>query len=171
VNPTRAGFLELLKAMGGAVRFMSESRIGGEPVADLEVKKSNLIGLSIGGDMIPRAIDEIPILTVLATQARGETVIRDAAELRVKESDRLKTMAKELSKMGAHITEKPDGLVIQGPTPLKGATVKSHGDHRLAMSLAVASLIAESPTTIEDVACVDTSFPAFWNALELLGGR
>jgi 3-phosphoshikimate 1-carboxyvinyltransferase len=171
VNPTRAGFLQILKAMEASVRLVSESDAGGEPVADIEARKSPLTGVTIGGDLIPHAIDEIPILTVLATQARGKTVIRDAAELRVKESDRLAAMREELSKMGALIEEQPDGLVIHGPVALKGAVVKSHGDHRLAMSLAVAALAAEGPTTIKDVACVDTSFPTFWALLDSLRGR
>ncbi|MFA5974658.1 MAG: 3-phosphoshikimate 1-carboxyvinyltransferase [Elusimicrobiota bacterium] len=171
VNPTRTGFLDVIKAMGGSCRFVSATESGGEPLADIDVQKSSLKGLSIGGEMIPRAIDEIPILTVLATQAQGRTVISDAKELRVKESDRLAALREELSKMGAQITEKPDGLVIDGPTPLTGAVVKSHGDHRLAMSLAVAGLVAGGTTTIEDVACVATSFPSFWSLLEQLRGN
>jgi 3-phosphoshikimate 1-carboxyvinyltransferase len=171
VNPTRAGFLQILKAMGVGVRLESEMESGGEPLADVTIKKSELNGVIIGGDLIPHTIDEIPILTVLATQARGETLIRDAGELRVKESDRLATMREELSKMGAKITEQPDGLVIQGPTPLHGAVVQSHGDHRLAMSLAIAALVADGPTTIQDVACVETSFPTFWTLLDSIRGR
>ena len=165
VNPTRTGFMEIVKAMGGTLRFVKTTESGGEPIADIAVKRSALKGTAIGGDLIPRAIDEIPILAVLATQAQGQTVISDAKELRVKESDRLNTVCRELSKMGAHIKEKPDGLVIEGPTPLRGAVVQSHGDHRLAMSLAIAALAAEGPTTIEDVDCVATSFPDFWDAL------
>ena len=116
--------------------------------------------------MIPRAIDEIPILAVLATQARGQTIISGAQELRVKESDRLATVREELSKMGAKIQETSDGLILDGPTPLHGAVVRSHGDHRLAMSLAVAGLTAEGQTTIEDIDCVATSFPTFWTLLD-----
>jgi 3-phosphoshikimate 1-carboxyvinyltransferase len=166
VNPTRTGFIDIVKAMGGACRLLKATESGGEPIADIAVKFSALKGTSIAGDIIPRAIDEIPILAVLATQARGQTIISDAEELRVKESDRLKTVCEELSKMGAHIQETPDGLLIQGPTPLKGAIVQSHGDHRLAMSLAIAALVADGPTTIEDVDCVATSFPGFWDLLE-----
>jgi 3-phosphoshikimate 1-carboxyvinyltransferase len=140
-------------------------------LADIGVKQTRLKAASIGGELIPRAIDEIPILTVLATQAQGKTVISNAEELRLKESDRLNTLNAELSKMGAKIVERPDGLIILGPTPLKGAVVNSHGDHRLAMSLAIAALVAEGPTTIEDVACVGTSFPNFWTLLESIGGR
>jgi len=152
--------------MGGVCRFSRSTESGGEPIADITVKSSMLKGIAVGGDVIPRAIDEIPILAVLATQAKGQTVISDAKELRVKESDRLSTLREELTKMGAHILEKPDGLVIKGETPLKGAVVQSHGDHRLAMSLAVAALIAEGPTTIENVDCVATSFPTFWTLLD-----
>ncbi len=171
VNPTRTGFLELLKAMGGVCQISAETPSSGEPVADVTVKKSLLKAITIAGDLVPRAIDEIPILTVLATQAVGETLIRDAAELRVKESDRLAVLREELSKMGARIEERPDGLVIQGSTALKGAVVKSHGDHRLAMSLAIAGLIAQGSTTIQDVACVRTSFPNFWDLLDQICGR
>lgn len=166
VNPTRTGFIEIVKAMGGFCRLLSTTESGGEPIADVAVKASPLKGVVIGGDVVARAIDEIPILTVLATQAQGRTVIRDAQELRVKESDRLSVLREELSKMGARIAENPDGLVIEGPTPLAGTVVRSHGDHRLAMSLAVAALIAGGATTIEDVACVATSFPSFWGSLD-----
>jgi 3-phosphoshikimate 1-carboxyvinyltransferase len=166
VNPTRTGFIDIVKAMGGTCRFTNATESSGEPIADIGVKKSVLIGTSIGGDLIPRAIDEIPILAVLATQAQGQTIISDAQELRYKESDRLTCLREELTKMGARVKEKPDGLIIDGPTSLHGTVVQSHGDHRLAMSLAVAALIAEGPTTIEDVGCVATSFPSFWGLLE-----
>ncbi len=166
VNPTRTGFIDLVKAMGGSCRLLKTTESGGEPIADLAVKMSALKGIAIGGDMIPHAIDEIPVLAVLATQAKGQTVISGAQELRVKESDRLSTVREELSKMGARIQETSDGLVIDGPTPLHAAVVRSHGDHRLAMSLAVAALVAEGQTTIEDVACVATSFPTFWTLLD-----
>lgn len=170
VNPTRTGFMDIVKTMGGICRLQSATEWSGEPVADISVKKSALTGTALSGELIPRAIDEIPILAVLATQARGQTVISDAQELRVKESDRLKAVAQELTKMGARILEKPDGLIIEGPSTLKGAVVKSYGDHRLAMSLAVAALVARGETVIEDVACVATSFPTFWNLLNQLRG-
>jgi len=167
-NLTRIGFIEAIKSMGGTCRFLKTTQTGGEPFADIGVKKSTLNGASFGGDLIPRMIDEIPILGVLATQAKGRTTITDAGELRVKESDRLSTICRELTKMGAHVTEAPDGLIIDGPTPLHGAVVQSHGDHRLAMSLAVAALVAKGPTTIEDISCVATSFPTFWTLLDQL---
>ncbi len=168
VNPTRTGFIDLMKAMGGSCRFLNATESGGEPTADIAVQRSTLQAIKIDGDIIPRAIDEIPILAVLATQAKGHTEISDAQELRHKESDRLKALCVELSKMGARIQEKPDGLLIEGPTSLKGAVVQSHGDHRLVMALAVAALVAEGPTTIEDVECVATSFPTFWILLDSL---
>jgi 3-phosphoshikimate 1-carboxyvinyltransferase len=157
--------------MGGSLRFVKTTESGGEPIADIAAKRSALKGLRIGGGMIPRAIDEIPVLALLATQAQGQTVISGAQELRVKESDRLSTLREELSKLGARISETPDGLIIDGPTPLKGAVVNSHGDHRLAMTLAIAALIAEGPTTIEDVDCVATSFPTFWTLLDSIRSR
>jgi len=166
VNPTRTGFIDIVKAMGGSCRFLQSTESGGEPIADIVVKASALKAAAIGGTVIPRAIDEVPILAVLATQAKGQTIISDARELRVKESDRLRTVYEELSKMGAHIQEMPDGLIIQGPTPLKGTIVQSHGDHRLAMSLAIAALVAQGPTAIEEVDCVATSFPSFWALLD-----
>jgi len=166
VNPTRTGFLDVIKAMGGTVRQINTTTSGGEPIADLGVRKSALKGARIGGEIIPRLIDEIPVLAALATQADGETLITEAQELRLKESDRLAALQEELSKMGARIQETSDGLLIKGPTALKGAVVQSHGDHRLAMSLAVAALAATGDTVIEDVACVATSFPNFWQLLD-----
>lgn len=170
VNPTRTGFIEAIKAMGASCRYLRSTEVAGEPMADIGVKKSSLKATTLRGDLIPRLIDEVPVLAVLATQARGQTLIADAAELRVKESDRLQALRVELTKMGARIAETPDGLLIEGPTSLKGAVVESYGDHRLAMSLAIAALVAEGPTTIQDVACVSTSFPIFWALLERLRG-
>jgi len=171
VNATRTGFLDVLKAMGADLKQDAVTESGGEPVADIYVKKSALKATQISGELIPRTIDEIPILAVLATQAQGKTGIRDAAELRVKESDRLAALRAELTKMGARITEQKDGLEIEGPTPLRGAVVTSYGDHRLAMSLAVAALVAQGRTTIEDVACIETSFPNFWMLMDQVRGR
>jgi len=166
INPTRTGFLDIVQAMGGQITRQKPTEKSGEPVATLVARKSSLKATQVAGDLIPRAIDEFPILAVLATQAAGQTVISDAQELRVKESDRIAKVAQELSKMGARITEKSDGLVIEGPTPLKGAVVDSHGDHRLAMSLAIAALVTEGPTTIQNTECVNTSFPEFWTLLD-----
>lgn len=167
VNPTRTGILDAVKAMGGVCRLENATESSGEPVADISVRRSDLRGTRvICGDLIPRLIDEIPVLAVLATQARGQTVIADAKELRVKESDRITALREELEKMGAKIEERPDGMMVEGPVRLRGAVVRSRGDHRLAMSLAIAALVAEGPTTIEDVECVNTSFPTFWSLLE-----
>ena len=123
----------------------------------------------MGGSLVPRMIDEFPILAVAATQARGTTTVRDAKELRVKETDRIANLVSELRRMGADIEELPDGFVVHGPTPLRGAVVLSHNDHRLAMALAIAGLIAEGETVIEDANCIADSFPGFVNALRSLG--
>jgi 3-phosphoshikimate 1-carboxyvinyltransferase len=161
VNPTRMGAIELLRQMGGAIRIENTRQINGEPLADLVVRSSALKGMTIGAEWVPRTIDEFPVLAVAAALAEGETVIRGAGELRVKESDRLATIARELSTLGVRIEERPDGLIIRGGRPLRGATVKSHGDHRIAMALAVAGLAATGETVITDTACIGTSFPGF----------
>jgi 3-phosphoshikimate 1-carboxyvinyltransferase len=154
--------------MGADVRLEDMRSVAGEPLADIVVKSSNLKATRIGADVMPRLIDEVPVLAVAATQAQGVTEITGAQELRVKESDRLKLVADQLNKMGAEIEELPDGLRIEGPTPLKGASVDSHTDHRLAMSFAVAGLVARGETTILNADAVDISFPTFWSDLEKL---
>ncbi|MBI3291732.1 MAG: 3-phosphoshikimate 1-carboxyvinyltransferase [Elusimicrobia bacterium] len=168
VNPTRTGVLEVLRMMGARVHLEGVRTLGGEPTCDIVVRAAPLRGTIIQGSLIPRLIDEIPVLAVAATQAEGTTEIRDAAELRVKESDRIGLLAEELDRLGARITPRSDGLLIHGPTRLRGGEVQSHGDHRLAMSLAVAGLLAEGEVRIHDVTCVDTSFPGFWQLLEQL---
>jgi 3-phosphoshikimate 1-carboxyvinyltransferase len=173
VNPTRTGILEVLHRMGAEVEVKDEEIVSGEPRANILIRNAecgmrNLKGMEIGGELIPKVIDEIPIIAVLATQTEGKTIIKDAKELRVKESDRIKTISTELKKMGAKIEEKEDGMVIHGPTKLKGAKVQSYGDHRVAMSLAVAGLIAEGETVIEDTDCIETSFPGFEGQLKKL---
>ena len=170
VNPTRTGALEVLEAMGADIRVDNERDCSGEPVADLTVRASELRAAEIGSALIPRLIDELPLLALVATQARGTTRIGDAAELRVKETDRIATTAAELRKLGAEIEALPDGFVVQGPSPLKGATVDSHGDHRLAMTLAVAGLLAAGQTRVCDVECIADSFPGFAATLRRLGG-
>jgi 3-phosphoshikimate 1-carboxyvinyltransferase len=169
INPTRTGLLEVLRRMGAEVAVESGGEVSGEPVADLIARTSDLEGIEVGGDIIPRMIDELPILAVAATQARGLTVVRDAAELRVKETDRIGATAAELRKLGARIEERADGFVVQGAAPLHGAHVSSHGDHRLAMSLAVAGLIARGETAIEGAECIGDSFPDFVETLRTLG--
>lgn len=168
MNPTRIGMLEVLAQAGVHLEWEQVGESGGEPAATLRVRPQPLQAMQIGGDLIPRLVDEVPILAVLATQAEGTTEIRDASELRVKESDRLATMTEELRKMGAQIECLPDGLRIHGPTPLRGATVHSHGDHRVAMALAIAGLIAEGETVIESIECVQTSFPDFEKVMSTL---
>jgi 3-phosphoshikimate 1-carboxyvinyltransferase len=169
VNPTRTGLLDVLRRMGAQVEEEAEPAAGCEPMATLHARHSGLHSTETGGDEIPRLIDEAPILAVAATQARGVTVVRDAAELRVKESDRISSLASELRKMGARIEEHSDGFAIEGPVMLHGAIVDSHRDHRLAMALAVAALVADGETTITDTACIGDSFPGFEDMLHTLG--
>lgn len=166
VNKTRAGILEVLRRMGALIDEENVVTTSEEPRADLVVKPGELKAVAIGADLIPRIIDELPLVAVAATQAAGKTVISGAAELRVKESDRLSSMTRELTKMGARIKEKEDGLEIDGPTPLSGARCESHGDHRVAMALAVAGLRADGATTIEGGECVAVSYPEFEATLE-----
>jgi 3-phosphoshikimate 1-carboxyvinyltransferase len=170
VNPTRSGLLDILWAMGADVAVRHGRVLSGEPVADLVVRASELQGTEVRGELVVRAIDEFPILAVAATQARGDTIVKDAAELRVKETDRIATTVGELRRLGAEIEPTPDGFVVHGPTPLRGAPVHSHGDHRLAMALAIAGLNAMHETVVEDVACIGDSFPGFEAAIASLGG-
>ncbi len=171
VNPTRTAFLEVLQRMGAFVSTQNLREQSGEPVADVTVRGGRLKGTTIAGDLIPRAIDELPVLAVVATKTEGTTVIRDAQELRVKESDRIAAIVQELRKLGAQVEELPDGMVIHGNTPLKGAEVQSHGDHRIAMALAVAGLLAEGETVVHDAECVSISFPSFPEVLTALGAE
>ncbi len=166
VNPTRTGFLDVLRAMGASVVVEGAREVSGEPVADLVVRASPLRGTVIRGELIPRTIDEIPVLCVLAALAEGETVIEGAEELRVKESDRIAVMAEELGRLGVKVEERPAGMRIIGPQKPVGAECASHGDHRVAMALAVAALGAKGSTTIRDVECVDTSFPGFFDRMD-----
>ena len=165
INPTRNGILEVLRGMGGSLETLNERDVAGEPVADILVTSSQLKGVEIGGSMIPRLIDEIPALSVAAACAEGTTVIRDAAELRVKETDRIAAVASELRKLGGNIEEFDDGMAVTGVEQLGGGQVESHGDHRIAMSMAVAALVAEAAVEINDIACTQTSFPNFWQLL------
>lgn len=166
INPTRTGILEVLKEMGADITEENPRIVTGEPVADLRVKSSRLKACTIQGEIIPRLIDEIPILAVAAIFAEGTTQIQDAAELRVKESDRLAVMAKELNRMGAKVTEFPDGLEIQGGSSLTGAEVDSDTDHRIAMSLAIAALQTQGKTTIHRAEAAAVSYPAFVETLQ-----
>jgi 3-phosphoshikimate 1-carboxyvinyltransferase len=166
LNPSRSGAIDILRAMGGELELVNAREQSGEPVADIHVRHCRLRGIEIGGEMVPRAIDELPVLSVAAALAEGTTTIRDAAELRVKETDRIAAMASELTKLGVAVTPTPDGMIIQGRERLQGGEVTSYGDHRIAMSCAIAALAAGGPVTIRDTACTETSFPGFWELLE-----
>ena len=168
VNPTRTGIIDALKEMGGRIEVVNERHCCGEKIADIRVRTSQLHGITLSGDIIPRMIDEIPVFAVAALYAKGQTIIRDAQELKVKESNRIKTIKEEFEKMGADITETDDGMIIEGALYLKGTKVQSHNDHRIAMSLAVAALGAVKPTTIENAECVDISFPSFFELINKL---
>jgi 3-phosphoshikimate 1-carboxyvinyltransferase len=168
VNPTRTGIIDVLLKMGARLKVENERVINNEPVADLVVESSELTAVDIGGDLVPRLIDEVPVLAVAACLARGTTVIKDAAELRVKETDRIAFLVAELSKMGANVEELPDGIIIRGGGKLSGAKCSSHGDHRMAMALGVAGAVADGETLIEDAEVVDISYPGFWQELERL---
>ncbi len=171
VNPTRTGVIDALRVMGAEIAIEDEVMEGGEPVGTVHVRGGELGGARIAGEVTVRAIDELPVLAALATQSRGETVIADAAELRVKEVDRIGTLVGELRKLGARVEERPDGMVIDGPTRLRGAVVDSHGDHRLGMALAVAGLFAEGETVVQGAGCIADSFPGFGAALAALGAE
>ena len=166
INPTRTGIVDVLKRMGAKIEIENKREIAGESLADIVVKSSELKSTNIERSEIPFLIDEIPIIAVAATQAEGITKITGARELRVKETDRLKAISSELKKMGADIQELEDGLIIKGPTKLKGAKVNSYKDHRIAMSLAIASLVADGQTEITDKDCVNISFPKFFEILK-----
>ncbi len=168
INPTRRGILDVLIEMGGDITCYNTQTIGGEPVCDMCIKTSKLHGVTIGGATIPTLIDEIPALAVAAAFAEGTTTINDAKELRVKESDRIDAMYNELSKMGVHIVPKEDGMIIEGGNPLNGAELETYHDHRIAMSLAIASLNATSPSTLKNSECVSISFPNFYDLLTSL---
>lgn len=171
LNPTRTGILEVAEKMGGNIEILDKRNISGENVGDIQISYSDLKACTIEGDIIPRLIDELPVIAVLATQAKGITIIKDAQDLRNKESDRIKAVVTELKKIGADIDETPDGFIINGKTDLKGDTeVETYHDHRLAMSLYVAGLICDKPIAINGFEWVDISFPEFdqlFNSLSL----
>jgi len=172
VNPTRTGILDILQAMGGDIVLQDQRDISGEPVADLLVRSSRLRGIEIGGDVVPRAIDEFPAICVAAALAEGTTTLRDAHELRVKETDRIAAMVANLRLIGAGtIEETDDGMVMQGVESLVGGTVTSFGDHRIAMALSIAALACRAPVTVDDVSCVATSFPCFFELLSRVAIR
>lgn len=167
VNPTRNGIIEVLVSMGAGIEMLNPREEGGEPVADIRVRyNGRLSGASVGGEMIPRLIDEVPALAVAAALAAGDTEIRDAAELKVKESNRIATVAGLLAGFGAAVEELPDGLLVRGGRPLRGCTCESHGDHRIAMAAAVAGLLAGGETVVRGAECIDVSFPGFPHVLK-----
>jgi len=169
INPTRTGLMNVLKRMGADIAAEHLREISGEPVADIRCRGGNeLRAVSIGGDEIPLLIDEFPILCIAATRAEGVTSIAGAGELRVKESDRIKAIATELRKLGADLEEYPDGISIKGKAALRGCEVETYGDHRIAMSLSIAALMAEGTTIINNASCVDISFPGFFEELKRL---
>lgn len=168
INPTRDGIIRVAKEMGADITFLNAVTDRGEPTADLLVRSSTLHGITIGGEIIPTLIDELPIIAIMAAFADGTTIIKDAAELKVKESDRIAVMTDNLSRMGCDITATDDGMIIKGGKPLHGAVIDSHLDHRIAMSFAIASLASEGTTTIQGEECVNISYPTFYEDLNRL---
>jgi 3-phosphoshikimate 1-carboxyvinyltransferase len=171
INPTRTGIIDILTAMGGSLELLDCRELSGEPVADILVRSSRLRGIEIGGDLVPRAIDEFPVLCVAASLAEGRTIVREARELRVKETDRIAAMAANLRKAGVTVVETDDGMEIEGRESLKGGEYESFGDHRIAMSMLVAGLVAAGDITVSDVECIATSFPNFMELLARVASR
>lgn len=169
LNPTRTGLINVMKRMGASLEILNEHEVSGEPVGDILCRYSpQLKAVEIRPEEVPLMIDEFPVFTILATQAEGTTIIRGAEELRVKESDRIATMTQELRKLSVQVEEFPDGMSIKGPARLKGAVVESHGDHRVAMALSIAALIADGDTTVKGISSVEISFPGFYETLNNL---
>jgi len=168
INPSRTGVLDVLNSMGARITVENVREEAGEPSADLVAESSNLEATEISGAIIPRVIDELPLLALAACFAKGTTVISDAQELRVKESDRIRSTVEGLTKLGARIEERPDGMVIHGPTRLTGAECQSFGDHRIAMTMGVAGLLAQGETTVAGAEAADVSYPRFWDTLREL---
>jgi len=168
VNPTRTGILDILTTVGAKFELAPRGMEQGEPVADISVEAGDLRPFEVDGEMVPRLIDELPILAVLATQCEGTSTVRDAAELRVKESDRIQTMFDGLTAMGAHIESFDDGFAVHGPTPMRGAKINANRDHRIGMAFAVAGLLADGTTTISGAETIDSSFPGFEAELKRL---
>lgn len=166
VNPTRDGIIEVLHNMGAAMTVVANEDGQSEPTATITMETSTLKGTVIEGGLIPRLIDEIPVLALLATQAQGKTIIRDAEELKVKETDRITAVVDELKKLGARIEATEDGMIIEGPTPLRGASLKTYGDHRIGMMGAVAALVTDGAVTLDDAECIAVSYPSFFEHVE-----
>jgi 3-phosphoshikimate 1-carboxyvinyltransferase len=170
-NRTRTGLMNILAEMGARIEVSNKLTVSGEPAATLHARFEELEQVQVRGDTVVRAIDEFPVWAVAATQASGTSILSDAAELRVKEVDRIAVLAAELRKMGAVISERPDGLVVEGPARLRGAEVDSRGDHRLGMALAIAGLSASEPTTVLDAGCIGDSYPDFVESMRDLGAN
>lgn len=170
VNPTRNGLIQVCQNMGADIELLNLTDIEGEPAADILVRHGSLHGTTIEGGIIPTLIDELPVIAAMACFAEGDTVIKDAAELKVKESNRIAVMVESLQAMGADVTETEDGMIIRGGQPLKGAVINSHRDHRIAMTFAVAGLCADGVTQIVDADCVNISYPGFYGDLKRLSG-
>jgi 3-phosphoshikimate 1-carboxyvinyltransferase len=168
INPTRIGALQILQQMGASVSFENVTTLNGEQIADLIVRSGKLSAVEVGGAIIPKLIDELPMIAVVATQAQGTTTVRGAGELRHKESDRIRSIVQNLSRLGADIEEQNDGFAVRGPSCLKGQAVSSNGDHRIAMAMAVAGLIADGSTTIRNSSVVGISYPGFFDDLRTL---
>ncbi len=168
LNETRTGMIDVLTQMGANIKVTKTSKDQAEPYGDIEIAYTSLVGTTIEGDLIPRLIDEIPIIALIATQAKGKTIIRHAEELRVKETDRIQAVVEVLQTFGAHVEETVDGMIIEGRTTLQGGNVSAYGDHRMAMMSTIASFITKDPVTIDDVSSIDISFPTFFEQLEQL---
>ncbi|MFC4387655.1 3-phosphoshikimate 1-carboxyvinyltransferase [Gracilibacillus marinus] len=168
LNPTRSGIIDVLQLMGANIRVEENRQVGGELIGDIVVKSSNIQSAVIEGDIIPRIIDEIPIIALMATQAEGTTIIKDAEELRFKETDRIDSVVSTLSALGASIEATADGMIIKGKTKLHGNITKSFGDHRIGMMIAIASLLTDEKVELEDEACIAVSYPTFFNDLDRL---
>ena len=169
INPTRTGIIDVFRAMGADMELVNERTVTGEAVADIVIKTSKLKGTQIGGDIIPRLIDELPVIAVAAVFAEGETVIRDAQELKVKETNRIRAVVDEFKKCGIDITETDDGMIINGGKPVKGADFATYGDHRMAMSLAILAQLADGDSTLDDSECVAVSYPTYFEDFYGLG--
>ena len=170
INPSRTGVIEVLRSMGASLRMENVIEDALEPAADIIVESSDLRGVEIADDIIPQVIDELPVLALAAARAKGETVIRDAEELRVKESDRITATVTGLVGLGVDIEETPDGMVIRGGRKLRGANVRSFGDHRIAMTMGIAGTISDGETAIEEADAADVSYPTFWSTLDSVSG-
>jgi len=171
VNPTRSGVLRVLASMGARIELQNQRVVGGEPVADIRVVSAgNLIGTTVAGEIVPSLIDEIPVLAVAMAMARGESVVRDASELRVKETDRILAVCTCLRRLGVEVEETEDGFYVRGQGRLTGAKVDSYGDHRIAMAMGIAGLVAEGETIVKGAEAVNISYPGFWAELARFAG-